>query len=1130
MNLLSIGNRTDFSIGESTLTVDSLVKRAKELGLQSVAVCDTMSISSMAALTSACEKESIKPVIGCTLRVYDDPTYRKPAKKSGEAVKDNPSVMVKVFPKTERGLKSLLKVLTKGGSEEYFYYHSRIGWGELFELEECILTTGDVYGLFHHPRPAEKLSELAEHYGLENLFIEVVPVNTPLYDRLNRDAIIAARSLGMSYNLVASYPAFYTQDDRADTLDVMRVICGNQKMDSPWRQIPYVRDFSVKSPASLIASLREMKTRLVEDGLEPSTSEMRSAVENLQLIGDAITYKFEKMAPCLPKMAENEFAALVGKVKEGWNKRMFVDVLGFKPDESKLPQYKDRLAYELTVLKNLGFSNYFLVVEDIVTWSKSQGIIVGPGRGSVGGSLVAYLLGITDCDPIRFNLFFERFINPDRIDLPDADLDFMSTRRSEVIDYIVTRFGRECVAGISNYNSLGAASALRNVSRVYDLNPFEYSCSKLVEKENGMSSSLEESATTVPELDAFKTKFPKIWSHSVGLEGITRSMGQHAAGVIVAGEPIVNRAVIETRGESHVVNWDKRYVEDFGLIKMDILGLSTLDVLARALEYIEKRHGSKINLLDVPLDAPDVLDAFGKGETTGVFQFEGSGATKLLKSLAEGGRLSFEDLAASTALNRPGPLDAGLCDAYVRRRTGRERVSFDHPVLKSSLSETYGVLVYQEQIMQVARDLSGFSMAEADQIRKAIGKKDLEKMALMGSKFIQGAIEKSGMHELNAKALWADIEGFASYAFNKSHSVEYTIISYWCMYLKVRYPAEFFAGILSIQDKEEKVEMAVKDCQKAGISVLPPDINISTDRVEVKDEKTLVAPFQAIKGISENVANYILAVRASHEKPFESRADFDKACVSAGLSGKINVRHRERLDLVGAFASIEPTQPSATDSSRTKDRLELMPGFTVESVKATRKIMLTKDTMGEVAKINAEVMECANCDLSDCDHARARGGKTPKFMVIFDSPSYHEGQAGQMLEKDRKIILNELLKEVGLNGSDGYYTSLIKAVKPKEVKQFTTAQINGCKGYLEREIELLKPPVIVAMGSAAARYLMPGMKGGIADMNGKTLYKPDIDATVLITINPSMIVFDPSKINLLKTAFTELANLVVSDE
>lgn len=1124
-----IGVRSDFSIGESMIQLDALADRASELGYESVAIADIMTLSSMVDFSKKMKDKGIKPVIGCTLRVYDDPTYHRPAKSSGEKAKPNPMFMPKVFIKNENGLKSLFKLLSKGNSKEYFYYHARVGLDELLALEDVVVTTGDLFGLFYHPNHQVILERLVTKFG-DDFFVEFVPINTPLFDTLNAKAMPLVHEYGL--NAIATYPALYLQAEHADTLDVYRAITNNGKMSSPTLPIPFQRDMYLKAPAELAKHVVAMSKRL-EAGVS-----WKWVLESTEKIQAKCDYEFKKLDPCLPKMADDEFATLARNVKDGWNIRFSREVLGHKPTEEDLKVYKDRLIYELGVLKKMGFSSYFLLVQDIVNWSKENGIIVGPGRGSVGGSLIAYLLGITEVDPIRFKLLFERFINPERIDLPDADLDFQSTRRHEVIEYIVNKYGQDRVAGVSNYGTLASASALRDAGRVHELDNFSLSCTKLVPKEHGQSVDLETAAEQVPEIEKFKLEHPKLWTHATSLEGAMRSLGQHAAGIVVAGEPLVERSVVETRSGGAVVNWDKRVVEDWGLIKMDILGLSTLDVLELASKYIKERHGRTVDFTRLPLEEDDVMDAFGKGETTGIFQFESPGMKKLLKDLASAGRLTFEDLAATTALYRPGPMDSGMLDDYVAVHQGLRKPHYDHPCMKSSLEEYNGVMIYQESVMQVARDLAGFTMAEADALRKVMGKKDKEGMAKMRDKWVKGCADTNGVEEELANYIFDKIEKFAAYGFNRSHSVEYSIISYQAMWVKVKYPAEFYAAAMTVVDDDEKLTSLVMDARKHDIEVLPPDINLSSDRIEIDGERRLYAPFQAVKGISTNVAGRIMEVRAArkegitiegfvHRLPsdrgFVSKEEFEDYIALLKLGAKINKSHREKLERVGAFASIEKGLP-ARHPDRLKDQLELMPGFTTDSVKADRGIPTDELIKIKIMQMMGECKACTKCSLAGGVHPTPRMGKAPKFMVVFDAPSTAEERKGKMLEGNAADMLKTVMEYCDLTPNDAYFTSLVKS--PKNDKMLSNEQINGCSQYLMREIEMLKPPVIVTLGSASTRFFAPGVKGSPSELAGKAVFRPDLDASIVFGINPAQILFDPSKGKLLEATMRQVGEII----
>ncbi len=1103
------------------MSVTKVVARAAELGYATVALVDTMGVSGMPDLCSLAKKAGIKPITGCTLKVYADSKWRKPKAGSPGATK-NPFYTLKVYVHDADGLRQLYALLSLANDPEHFYYNARVSLDEvLFNLSapHVSISTGDLGGVMHDPGYFELCDRIATHFG--KLWVEVVPMNTPLYDTLNLRAQHVSSRLGYSIAPpLLTYPALYPEG-AADSADVLRAITSNNKMTDPWLNIPFVRDMELASPNKVIEQARAILTR----GDVPAEF-VKEAIRNMGVFAAQDFFVFEKREPCLPVMAPDEFAALVQQCREGWAERLMQTVLGFQPAAPDLEAvYKPRLVYELGVIRKMGFSGYFLLVQEIVRWSKANGVMVGPGRGSVGGSLIAYLMGITDVDPIRFNLLFERFINPSRVDLPDADLDFMSTRRQEVIEHIEGVYGAENVAGISNYSTLGPASAMRDCSRVHGLDPLDYAASKQTEKEHGTNIPLLESAERVPDIAKFRDSFPKVWGHAVALEGAMRSLGKHAAGVVVAGEPVVNRAVVETRSGGQVVNWDKRTVEDHGLIKIDILGLSTLDTLHLCAQYIWERHHKRVDFLKLPLDDDEVLRAFGRGETVGVFQYESFGMRKLLMQLQEGGDITFEDLVAVTALFRPGPLDAGMCDEYVQIKQGVKTPTYEHDHLKAALEPTFGVIIYQEQVMQVCRDVAGFNMVEADNVRKAMGKKDAAKMAGYKDLFIAGAATVSGMNDYQAGNLWDKLAGFASYGFNRSHAVEYAVISWWTMWCKVRYPAEFFAASMSVVDKDDKLSTLMMDAKRAKIDVLPPDINLSTHRIEIKGERELIAPFQAVKGISDNSARAIIELRAIAGGKIDNLAQLEALATANKMGGKCNKTHRERLVRVGALHSVEGGLPPL-HPDRLKDRLELMPGFTVDTVKADRVVVNDSFVMTKLIRLVEETKSCDQCSLKGGVHVAPRMGKTPKFVMVFDSPSWQEERAGKMLEGDSADYLKAALKDAGLSPNDGYYTALVKSVRTKGSKGLTTEQVNGCSGFLDQEIETLKPPVIVLMGSASIKHFAPSLKANPSDLIGKVVFDPKRDASILFGLNPAQVIFDMSKVAQLELVAQKLVDLI----
>ena len=1110
MNPLNISAsvRSDYSLGESSLQVGKLASQAKELGLTHVAVTDYMTISSMPAFSEKANKAGITPVAGVVLQVVTDPTAKLKDKENG-------AYRLKVYPKNANGMRSIFSALTKSLTEDHFYYHARLGLDDILALQDVVVTSGDTHSFWSNSAHLEIHNKLVERFA-NDYYVELVAMDTPLFDKLNRIAHSFAKD--RPEQVIVGRPAYYLSAEDADATDILRAITSNTTVDSTMLARPYLRDLYLLSPKEMLTHCNAALGRISDVELS-----IKQCLLNLGAMFSRCNYKFEKLPPNMPVMGEDEYKLVMHQVVKGWKQRFGREVWGHKPDN--LEPYKERLKFELEVIKKMNFSGYFLLVQDIVLWAKENDVRVGPGRGSVGGSLVAYLMGITDIDPIRFDLLFERFINPDRTDLPDIDLDFESAKRHMVVDYIVSKYGRDKVAAIVNFSTLGAASALRDTARLHGLQQWEYACSKQMESEHGVSVGLVESAERVPEIDKFRVERPIIWDYALRLEGANRNLSQHAAGIVVTQEPIVNSAVVSTRaGDLPVIQWDKRQVENFGLIKMDILGLKTLDLIGCALDYIYKRYKKKVDILSLPLDDKRVLRAFGKGDTVAVFQFTSSGMRGLLKDMAKVEELTFNDLCAATALFRPGPLDAGLCDRYVKVKQGEATPYYEHPILESILSETFGVMVYQEQTMKVCRLLSGFTPGEADGVRKAIGKKDKEKMAQYGEKFVAGAMA-AGMSSHVAEKYWSDLEGFAAYSFNKSHSAEYSLLSWATMWLKVYYPAEFYAAALTVVDDDEKLAPLVKDAQAKGLKILPPDVNHSSAQIEIVGEDTLYAPFQAVKGISSTVATALVELRKRQGGKFAELSCLEPEAQKKILGRtKVNVTHRASLEKVGAFYSITGGNPPL-HPSRLKDRLILMPGFTVEVVKPAREVAIERLEKIKITSLMEEVRQCESCSLKSQAHPMPRMGEKPKFMMVFDSPNWKEEKAGRLMEGDNADVVKAALKDIGMKMSDGYYTTLVKAMKPKEAKTLSNEMINGCSQWLAKEIELLKPPVIIAMGSKAINYFAPGIKGSPAELAGTAVFNAELDATVIFGLSLGSLFHDPSKISLVEKVFTVLGEI-----
>jgi DNA polymerase-3 subunit alpha len=1114
---VALSVRTYFSLKESIINPLNIGQLAKDNGYDAVAITDNMNINGLVDLTKSCKKAGVKPIIGCRLAVYDDPSFKQTKAEAKISVAPNVFWSPKVYAKNEAGMKGIIQLLARANQDDYFYYTPRIGLTEVIDLlktGDIVLVSGDLYGLFSHKQYADIATKIIGACSVSDFYIEIVPIDTPLYDKINQSAYDFAKANELE--MVATLPFFYEYDEDVESKDIMTNVISQNVLSSPFRANSYLRGQSFKPEQVLDDAVGALSDRIGMNAIDQSMM-----MTTPQEIADKCTYEWKELPISLPILAEDESAALAELIREGWKQRLGSPVLGYMPNSADLPIYKERLQYELGVLRKMGFERYFLLVSDLVRWAKSEDIQVGCGRGSAAGSLISYLLKITDVDPIRFNLIFERFINPERIDLPDIDLDFASSRRHEIIEYAKERFGEECVAGISNYVTLGSASAIRDIGKVFELHPFDMTCTKLMPKEHGEMMDIDVAAEMVPEIDKFKRGHPEVWGHAQKLVGTLRNYGKHAAGVVIAGEPIRNRAVLERRSGQYVVNWDRNSVEKWGLIKVDVLGLSTLDIIDIAIKSIKERLGVTVNPLKISLEDDLTLKAFSEGKGIGIFQFDGGGVRALLKDLAKKGQLTFDDVSAATALYRPGPMDAGLMKDYVNFKQGAD-ATYDHPNMKAALEPTGGVLIYQEQTMQIARDVAGFTMAEADVLRKIIGKKQKDEMALMRDKFVQGCIDHSVMTDYQANKLFDTIEKFAGYGFNKSHSVSYAIISYTAMYLKTHYPLDFFAASMSILD-EDKMPSLVSDANTHGIEIYPPDINISTDKFEVgadhAGEQILIIPFNRVKGISSLSALGLVEAREALGGSFKSVEEF-RANVT---SRRCNSRVMDSLDKVGAFAHIQVNALPPRHPDRLKDQLELLPGLSSSHVSVTRKMLRTPETLKGITKLYSGLAKCADCSLAGGAHPTPIFGRKAEFMVITDCPTKNEDSVGKMLSGDGADFIKYSLQETGLKAANGYFTTLVKSIK--NGRKLTNEQINGCSQYLDHEIKLLTPAVIVLMGSDTIKRFLPAEKKP-NEVRCKVVYSKEYDANFVVGMNPALLWFDVSRQDEMTEIFQVVADLI----
>ncbi|MEJ7553241.1 MAG: DNA polymerase III subunit alpha [Aquificaceae bacterium] len=904
---------TQYSLLDGAIKIKDLVSRAQELGYKAVAITDHGNLFGILDFYKSMKSVGIKPLIGMEAYFTTGSRFDRKGKGSEDNITDRYNHHLILIAKDDKGLKNLMKLSTLS-YKEGFYYKPRIDYELLSQHNEgliaitaCLKGVPTYYASIGEREKAQEwVKKFLDLFG-EDLYLELQSNSLPEQETANRTLIEIAKRLGVK--LIATNDSHYLMPEDRLAHQVLMAI----QMKKTLTEIQQGNGFKCANEGLHFASPEEVweKFRGKFEGWETAllnTLEVaEKTADSFQLLegGSYLMPHFPtEGVPLGDFLKELAIKGLRQRISQGLAK------------DSK--EYWDRLEYELDVVSRMGFEGYFLIVQDFINWAKSQGIPVGPGRGSAAGSLLAFALGITDVDPIRHGLLFERFLNPERVSMPDIDVDFCMENRDRVIEYVKNKYGSENVAQIITYNVMKAKQTLRDTARALGI-PYQTAdtlaklipqgdvqgtwlsleemfltpIEELLEKYGKHRTDIEENVTKFRRLCEENPELKSLVEIALRLEGLTRHTSLHAAGVVIAPKPLEELLPLYYDKDGAVATqFDMAKLEEIGLIKMDFLGLKTLTELHKARELIRERHGVDIDYLSLPLDDPAVFELLREGNTTGVFQLESSGMKNLLKRLAPD---SFDDIVAVLALYRPGPLKSGLVDSYINRKHGKEAIEYPFPELEPVLKETYGVWVYQEQIMKASQILAGFTPGEADTLRKAIGKKKADLMAQMKEKFIKGAVER-GYDEGKITQLWEDIEKFASYSFNKSHSVAYGYLSYWTAFLKAHYPEEFFCVKLSTEKNDKKFINLLKDAKNEGFRILPPDINKSGVDFVIEGEKTIRFGLARIKGVGEDTARLIVE---SRKRAWTSLGDF----VRTVDSKKVNKKTLEALIKAGAFDS-----------------------------------------------------------------------------------------------------------------------------------------------------------------------------------------------------------------------------------
>ncbi len=868
---------TEYSLLDGSAKIKELVKRCAELGMDSLAITDHGVMYGCIDFYKACREQGIKPVLGCEVYIANGSRFVK------EVNDDNFYYHLVLLAKDNEGFSNLTKLVSYGFTEG-FYKKPRIDFEllkkyhkGLIALSAClagpvarnILRVG-------YDRAKEVALQYKELFG-EDFYLELQDHGMAEQKQVNQAILRIHGETGIP--LVVTNDSHYINAEDAEAHDLLLCIQTGANINTPNRMRYEGGQFYLKSPEEMYS-------------LFPYA---REACENTSRIADMCNVSIEFNKYKLPRF----------DVPEGYTAYEYLRELcenGVTERYGNMtPELKERLDYELDTIRSMGFVDYFLIVWDFIKYAKDHGIAVGPGRGSAAGSIVSYSLRITDIDPLRFNLFFERFLNPERVTMPDIDIDFCYERRQEVIDYVIEKYGSEQVSQIITFGTLAARNAIRDVTRVLDLPYAEGDrIAKMIPDD--LHITIEDALVRNPVLKAAYDSEPqvkRIIDMSMKLEGLPRHTSTHAAGVIISDKPVVEYVPLNlnVRDGSITTQYVMTTCEELGLLKMDFLGLRTLTVIQNAFDEVNKKYGTSYNGDNIDYNDKEVYALIASGRTSGLFQLESAGMISFMKELKPD---SLEDIIAGISLYRPGPMD--FIPQYVKGKNDRHNVTYKHPLLEPILKETYGCIVYQEQVMQIVRELAGYSMGGSDQVRRAMSKKKADVMAKERVKFVNGSVEEGipgcvskGISPELANEIFDEMTDFAKYAFNKSHAAAYAVVAYQTAWLKCHYPLEFMAALLtSVAGNTRKVIDYIGNCRQMGIAVLPPDINRCYGHFSACDEGILYC-LSAIKSIGQQAIEDIVIEREKNGK-FVSLTDFINR-----MHEKVNTKVIENLIMAGAF-------------------------------------------------------------------------------------------------------------------------------------------------------------------------------------------------------------------------------------
>jgi len=1001
---------SEYSLLDGACRIPDLVAETRAHELEALALTDHGVLFGAIEFYRTAISSGIKPILGC--EVYVAPGDRRERRAQGGEV----AYHLILLARDATGYRNLMK-LSSAGFLDGFYYRPRVDKALLRDHSEgliaasaCLQGEIAVHNVAGRTEEAKKAAlEYQDIFGEGNFYLEVQ--NHEIEAELrNIDAMISL-SRELDIPLIASNDIHYMKPEHAESHEVLLCVQTGKTLDDVDRMTsnPNLYYRSPAEMAELFAGVPEALTNTTEIARRCN---LLLEFDQMHLPRYPLPARFSTLQEYLRHLAFEGARLRYAAIED---------------------QVEARLEYELKTIEQMGFAGYFLIVADFTRKAREMGIPVGPGRGSAAGSIVSYCLGITDIDPIVYDLLFERFLNPERVSMPDIDIDFCYERRSEIIRYVVEKYGEESVAQIITFGTMAARAAVRDVGRVMGLPYSEVDrVAKMVPEELGIK--LEDAIrqeTRLQELIEAEERYRKLFDHARVLEGLARHASTHAAGVVIAPGLLTDFVPLYKGSKGEVTTqYSMVPLEKVGLLKVDFLGLRTLTVLQDAVELIERRHGVKVDLEAVDLDDRPTYALFSRGETTGIFQFESSGMREYLHKLQPG---SLEDLIAMNALYRPGPLGANMVDDFIERKHGRKRITYDHPLLEPILKPTYGIIVYQEQVMRIASELAGFTLGEADLLRRAMGKKKAEVMEEQRDAFLTGA-RKRDIDERIAGAIFEQMAYFAGYGFNRSHSAGYALVAYRTGYLKAHYPAEFMAASLSSEmNNSDRVVILIEECRRLELDVASPDINESDDKFMVNSDGTIRFGLGAVKNVGHGAIAAIVTAR-SEGGPFTSLVDFleriDLKCV--------NRRVVESLIAAGACDGL-----------------------------GGHRAQLIAAAQGQIEGAHRRQIERERGQVSFFDEGN--GGALPEIDTLPEMP---EWPAVEMLAREKEAL--------------GFYVSGHPLERYRdEVIAFTNARL-GELGELADNTSVVVAGVIASLSRKSDRNGNPIAFAGLEDFTGST--------------------------------------------